>query len=136
VKHEIFENIITKDDVGLAINKMINEGKLYQEEGEILHQQIKEAFKNSVISSWFDPGWEVKTENSVLLPGGSEYRPDRVLIKNSQAVVIDYKFTVKQSVSHKSQVREYMKLLTEMGYEGVKGFLWYVEQRKVEEINI
>jgi hypothetical protein len=33
-----------------------------------------------------------------------------------------------------SQVQKYMKLLTEMGYKEVKGFLWYVFKNQLTEI--
>ena len=90
--------------------------------------------KNPIISSWFEPGWRVKTESSILIPGGTEYRPDRVQIKDNVAVVIDYKFTVRQAESHKNQVKNYMKFLKEMEFNEVEGYLWYVEKNSIEEL--
>lgn len=134
IKHELFEHIKTKNDIGKAVRKMIFDGKLDEKEGKDLKDQIVEAMNNPVISAWFEPGWEVKTESSILTPGGSEYRPDRVLIKENTAVVIDYKFTASQTGSHKKQVKNYMKYLEEMGFEKVDGYLWYVEHNSVEEL--
>lgn len=134
IKHELFEYIKTKNDIGKAVNRIVFDGKLNYIDGEQLKDQINEAMKNPVISSWFEPPWKVKTEKSILLPGGSEYRPDRVLINNDHAVIIDYKFTVRQTENHKKQLRNYMNYLIKMGYSRVEGFLWYVDQNKVEEL--
>jgi len=62
---------------------------------------------------------------SVLSPGGKERRPDRVMISGSEAVVVDYKFGAEHSQSYDRQVSDYMTSLKEMGYQDVKGYLWY-----------
>jgi hypothetical protein len=47
--------------------------------------------------------------------------------------VVDYKFGEEHKY-YAWQVRRYMKLLRQMGYPGVKGYLWYVKNNKIEEI--
>ena len=44
------------------------------------------------------------------------HRPDRVMINDNHAIVIDYKFGHEQPKSHLEQVRDYMTLLQQMGY--------------------
>ncbi len=134
MKHEMFEYIKTKEDIGKAVRRMVFDGKLNEGEAKVLKNQILDAMKNPIISSWFEPGWRVKTESSILIPGGTEYRPDRVQIKDNVAVVIDYKFTVRQAESHKNQVKNYMKFLKEMEFNEVEGYLWYVEKNSIEEL--
>ena len=64
----------------------------------------------------------------------STRRPDRVLTKGAEAVVIDYKFGLKKHNRHTRQVEEYMRLLGRMGYQTVRGYLWYVELKQVENV--
>jgi CRISPR/Cas system-associated exonuclease Cas4 (RecB family) len=45
----------------------------------------------------------------------------------NEVIVVDYKFGKTKSPTHINQVREYIDLLTSMGYENIKGFIWYVE---------
>ena len=64
-------------------------------------------------------------------------RPDRVIVRGRQAIVIDYK-TAQGVVRHKAdgtitappeninQVQHYMSLLADLGYTDIKGFLWYI----------
>ena len=47
-------------------------------------------------------------------------------------VVVDYKFGALQSKRYHQQVRQYIKLIEEMGYVKIKGYLWYVELNKTE----
>ena len=58
-----------------------------------------------------------------------------VMINGNEAVVVDYKFGEKQEKRHYSQVKNYLKLIRQMGYEKVSGFLWYVELNRVEAVN-
>ena len=61
-------------------------------------------------------------------------RPDRVMMKDGQVVVVDFKFG-KPQPSYNNQIKEYMMLLREMGYTNVRGYLWYVFNNELEEIN-
>ena len=46
----------------------------------------------------------------------------------------DYKFGDRESKSYLQQVKEYMDLITEMGYQ-TSGYVCYVSLRKVEKVN-
>ena len=50
-----------------------------------------------------------------------------------QMIVVDFKFGSPKE-DHKAQVREYMALLTAMGYQNISGFLWYVYSNKIEKV--
>jgi len=47
--------------------------------------------------------------------------------------VIDYKFGQKESKYHLAQVKEYMDLIAQMGYQ-TKGYVCYAELGKVVEV--
>jgi hypothetical protein len=86
---------------------------------------------------WFNSGWTVINECTILTKWGEERRPDRVIIKGDEAVVIDYKFGTAHKENpqlgekYKKQVSRYMELLTRMGYKNVKGYLWYLTSDEV-----
>ena len=60
-------------------------------------------------------------------------RPDRVMMKDGEVIVVDIKFGKKRKTYNK-QVKEYMDLLSDMGYEHIRGYLWYVFNNELEEI--
>ena len=53
-----------------------------------------------------------------------------------RAVVVDYKFGELDAERYRRQIREYMRLLREMGYTKTEGFLWYVLLDKIEPVNL
>ena len=89
------------------------------------------------IAYWFDSHWRVFSECGILQVSDNgefiERRPDRVVIDGNETIVIDFKFG-KQRDEHIQQVREYMDLLNDMGYNSVKGRVWYVFSNKIVEL--
>ena len=83
---------------------------------------------------WFSGRYEIYRECEIISPDGSVLRPDRVLIKDDEAVVIDYKFGEYRPGNPKyvRQIRAYMRLLSALGFSKVSGALWYVNEDKVE----
>jgi hypothetical protein len=130
VMHEAFENIITADDVESSVNKLVAEGKVSSAEKGLLEMKLKDALKNPVACEWFKPGLKIMNEAELLLPGGKMKRPDRVIIDNGKAIIIDFKFG-EESSGNLSQVRQYRNLLSEMGYTGCEAYLWYLETNKI-----
>jgi RecB family endonuclease NucS len=53
--------------------------------------------------------------------------------KDDEVVVVDFKFG-KPNPEYNEQVERYMKLLREMGYKQVRGYLWYVYRNTLGEI--
>ncbi len=84
---------------------------------------------------WFDGTYRVMNEASIVDSKGEIKRPDRVLIApdGSRVIVIDYKFGQPLD-GYKYQVRAYVRLLKEMGYPSVEGWLWYVSSGEIVRV--
>ena len=94
-------------------------------------------------SEWFSKDWRVLNERAILFQKGgfsSTKRPDRVIVKERQAIIIDYKtaqdvakkeadgsFTIPKE--NRDQLEDYRQHLIQMGYTDVKAFLWYILDR-------
>ncbi|HNP18826.1 MAG TPA: UvrD-helicase domain-containing protein [Fulvivirga sp.] len=85
------------------------------------------------IADWFDDKWEVSNEVAVLLPGGAFKRIDRINKKANETVLIDYKTGTSRDKDI-AQVKEYIKIMEEMGKENVSGRLIYLEDLSVIEV--
>ncbi|MCG8386168.1 MAG: UvrD-helicase domain-containing protein [Cytophagales bacterium] len=129
--HKLLGKIHYLQDVDLAIRAIQFEKGLSQAQKSQLETQIGELLSGQQAKKWFSDEWEVRNEWPIL-SGDYEYRPDRVITKGNKAIVIDYKTGI-QKEQDKQQVRGYKKLLEEMGYEAVEGFLWYLEAKEVVE---
>ncbi|NQY66780.1 MAG: UvrD-helicase domain-containing protein [Flavobacteriales bacterium] len=127
--HKALSFIHTKEDILPAVDQMLQEGFIETSEIEVLRFKLEQLITNPEISPYFSKTSVVKNEQEILLPDGKSFRPDRVVIDNNIATVVDYK-TGKESEEHLEQVQQYARLLTGMGYSTVKCVLIYTETEK------
>jgi ATP-dependent helicase/nuclease subunit A len=132
--HGIFENIITLDDTESAVMQKQREGVIGKDEAGQLIAEIKRMTGAPGVAGWFDGSWKVRNEATILHRGGKTRRPDRVMIKEKQVIVVDYKFGENVQPRYRNQVRRYMDDLAGMGYESLKGFVWYPLSGILDEV--
>lgn len=140
ILHKIFSSIRTTSDIDSALRQMESDGVLY-EEGQSRVQLVKmlgERLKDRRVADWFSDRWRLFNECTILTKDPQtgkvvERRPDRVMTDGKEMIVVDFKFGSPKE-DHKAQVREYMALLTAMGYQNISGFLWYVYSNKIEKV--
>lgn len=136
--HNVFASIKKQSDLPRAIHRLYFDGIIESAEQEKqIYRLAQWALNNPQVQQWYDGSWEIYNECNILYldtDGNMQSkRPDRVMIKKDKAIVVDFKFGMEKE-EYVSQVQKYMKLLTEMGYKEVKGFLWYVFKNQLTEI--
>ncbi len=131
VMHEIFARIRTSEDIDRALDSVCREGIIDIDRSERLRPEINRLMQMDTVKEWFDGSWKVIAEQDILTKDGSIRRPDRVMLKSDEVIVVDYKFGQKKSSGHLAQVKKYASMLKQMKYEQVKGFIWYVNLNEV-----
>ncbi len=136
--HSLFASINKKEDLAKALEKLRFEGIIESAAKEAEIKKIAEhALNNEKIKDWYDGSWTLYNECAIIFNDENgkvqNKRPDRVMIKNDEVIVVDFKFG-KEKPEYTTQVKEYMYLLTEMGYSDVKGYIWYVYSGKINEV--
>lgn len=133
--HELFSYIISTKDVDSAVNRFLFEGKINSNEAKILKEEILDKLSEQPYSIWFNNKWEVRTENPILMPSGKIKIPDRMMKKDNELIIIDYKFGDKECSSFIKQVKTYKQLLSKMEYQNIKAYIWYYTLDKIVEVN-
>lgn len=132
--HKVFENASSRDDIFAAITQLVTDGVLSADDAESLTAQVEQTLANTIAGEWFSGEWTtVRRESNILAPRKGLLRPDRVMIRGGRAVVVDYKFG-KPQPQYGEQVREYASTLAQMGYDDVRGYLWYIKSGNIEQI--
>ncbi|MEG2614345.1 MAG: PD-(D/E)XK nuclease family protein, partial [Alistipes sp.] len=134
--HRAFESADTEADIHRAIDEMRADGYISETEAAVLRAAIAKVLAETVAQEWFGGNWDrVRNEHEIIVPGDSHTRrPDRVMLHNERAVVVDYKFGGHQIERYKQQIRDYTELLREIGYTQTEGYLWYVKLGTIEKI--
>ena len=137
IMHNLFAMVRTPKDVPSAIERLRMEGII--ESGAHERQILKLthwALNHPKVKEWFSGTWELYNECAILYRENGVLqtrRPDRVMMKDGEVIVVDFKFG-KPYPEYEAQVREYMDLLEDMGYDHVRGYIWYVFYNELEEI--
>jgi ATP-dependent exoDNAse (exonuclease V) beta subunit len=128
--HLAFQYIDTAEDIPNAVRRLVLEGEIPGSESESMIYRLQELISSPQVSDWFRKGITIIKEADILLPSGVIKRPDRVIIIDKKAVIIDFKFG-EENRHYSEQVGQYRNLLTEMGYKEIEGYIWYVDRNKI-----
>ena len=136
--HTLFASIDTKEDLIAAIERLLFEGVIESaEKAQEIYEIAEKALNLDEVKDWYSGEWTLYNECSIIYNDEQRKmqtrRPDRVMMKGKEVIVVDFKFG-KKKPEYSTQVREYMSLLSEMGYTDIKGYIWYVYSGELENV--
>jgi len=136
IMHALFAAIRTPDDIDKAVERFVSDGLILPDEKNDYKDKIRSYIRNPQVEDWFSNKYTVYPEFSIIVKENGTVttkRPDRVLLSDTQTLVIDYKFGEPHR-SHETQMQEYLTLLQTMNYPNPAGYLWYVEKNEIYEL--
>jgi ATP-dependent exoDNAse (exonuclease V) beta subunit len=129
--HQILSYIITKNDLQTALTKSLDEGLIQQSQKSIFEEKINQIIHHPELEDYFNPNYTVFTEHNIISPNEINLKPDRLVIHNSEAFLIDYK-TGTQDEKHKKQIENYVRVIEKMNLKVTKKVLLYIgEELKI-----
>jgi ATP-dependent exoDNAse (exonuclease V) beta subunit len=132
--HELLEKSLSLEDAKGQLEALYFEGRLGASEKSEVATQLLRLFSNPVFSDWFEGEGILLAEQGILLPGGKQKRPDRIILRENESIIVDFK-TGEAFEKYEKQVRDYMDLVYKLTQKPVKGYLCYLETGKIENIN-
>lgn len=123
--HELLSALPHKDALEAAVTGLVEAGQLSAADVDLLLPAVRELLQRPSIARWFEPGLDVRNEISILSIDGQQYRPDRLVLQNQKAHVLEFK-TGAERPEHVQQLRNYLQLLQQMGFE-TSGELVYID---------
>lgn len=137
--HTLFSAIATEADIEPAIERLLFEGVIGSRETATEIRQITDrAFALPQVKDWYSGSWQLFNECAIIYRENGALqsrRPDRVMMRAGEVVVVDFKFG-KPNKQYNKQVQGYIKLLQQMGYQNITGYLWYVQAESLEQVSI
>ena len=115
VIHTILGAIYTTADLKRALQMAIQKGYIKEQEKEEVKAIIKKVIYHPDLNHFYEFGFEVLNERDLLMANGTTQRPDRVVIKNNHATIIDYK-TGERNAKYHNQLNTYAESFLNMGY--------------------
>jgi ATP-dependent exoDNAse (exonuclease V) beta subunit len=132
--HEILEKSVNLEAAKSNLQAFYFEGRLTESEKFEVENQLKDLFSDPVFGDWFEGEGVLLAEQGILLPGGKQKRPDRIILRETESIIVDFK-TGEELEKYGKQVRDYMDLVQKLTKKPVKGYLCYLETGKIETVN-
>ncbi|MDD2636440.1 MAG: UvrD-helicase domain-containing protein [Bacteroidales bacterium] len=134
--HKIYENINLANDLNKALLKLSSTGIISTNDIEYYKSKISKTLKHNFIKPWFDGTYKVYNEAEILSSEGKIRRPDRIMEKDDELIIVDYKFGDIEKQQYIKQTKNYALLLDELGYKNIKTYIWFVMHDYLIEVNV
>lgn len=128
--HNLMSRINSSADLDRISEHYNRDGQLSEEEFVWIYSNLQKLVERGESEGWLGSSLKAANEMSLLYTasGLSEViRPDRVIFKENETLVIDYK-SGSEEESHEVQLAKYISALRDMGYPEVSGRLVYLDK--------
>lgn len=139
--HEILSEItFISDDMEIIVEEIVKKmckKRKEQYNREEVKKVIIEFLNLAEVRKFFEeqPSRQIQQETEYVGEDGSLYRFDRVVIDPDRITVIDFKTGEEETLYYRTQLINYMKILRALNpQKTIKGYLAYIDARKVEEV--
>ncbi len=122
--HRLLENINYTDDIEKSVKQAYYSGVIMSASIENYISHLQKLLAREEIARYYTREYEVWNERKIWI-NRETYIPDRVVKKNDEIVIIEYKFGELHTNSHKKQLQKYIDFFAETGYLNIKGYLIY-----------
>lgn len=133
--HEIISEVSQEKEIVPMIDRYIEEGILTAADRPFLLEEIHRIWHHPQINQWLTGAYKTWNEASIILASGETIRPDKVFTSPDETIVLDFKFTKGDYADHQWQVDNYKKALINLGYQQVRGYLYYAKTNELVEVH-
>lgn len=122
--HLLISRIEGKEDIEPCINSAIQEGEVDHHFKDELSERLDQLLDSSEYISLFENKEKVINEQSIIVDSNTILRPDKIIVKTNETIIIDYKTGIPNQKDIK-QVNLYKHVLDEMGFPQISCYLFY-----------
>ncbi len=133
--HEIMQNIDSLEGHQEAINKFLRKNKNWEPNRSEIEEVIEKFVKNDEVQSIYKESIAIYSERSLASSYGEILRPDKVIEKATEVIVIDFK-TGEALPKHKQQVLKYAHVLEGFVEKSIQLYLIYLSPQNITLIHV
>jgi len=135
--HQLFACIETTNDIEQKTQLLVDDGVINTKDVPKIKKITEEAINNPKVKNWYDGNNEIFNEREIIWRDKDgklmTRRPDRIMLRDGQITIVDFKFGVAKP-EYDIQMKGYMKLIHQIGYDKVEGYLWYVHKNNIVKV--
>ncbi|MBE7179162.1 MAG: DNA helicase UvrD, partial [Mucilaginibacter polytrichastri] len=125
ILHDVLAQTTLVEEVDSVLLTMQQTGIFRQSEFDELKKLAVNVLSQPQLAELLGGPYCTVNEQTIIDGEGRSYRPDKILLGDMETVIIDFKFTDEPKPAHIKQVENYQDLLQQMGYPGIRSYLYY-----------
>lgn len=133
--HKILQEINNLKNWENSISRFVQKNKEWISYKEDIRQVIAQYVDNDIIKELYNDIIEIYSERDLGAGTGKILRPDKVIIKNHETIVIDFK-TGNALPKHKEQILSYGEVLRRIYNQPIKLYLIYLSNNKITVLHV
>ena len=130
--HLLLSKIKNESDIESELNKLVTKGKIPEDDAGKVKESAETLFRDSHFAAYF----EQKSFNEYVIidDHGNKHIPDKIIMKQGEVLVVDFKTGEEDETKHSEQLHDYMSLLSELEFENIRGEIFYTESCSVKAV--
>lgn len=128
--HYVMSQLRSLDNLEKILEEGMDEGKIERKHLERIHNLSIAALQLESYQVLLEGAETIINEQLIISDSGSMLRPDKIIMKHNQTIVVDFKTGVQHS-KHKAQIQTYVNELGSLGLPTVSGYLYYTDSLKL-----
>jgi ATP-dependent exoDNAse (exonuclease V) beta subunit len=131
--HEALSIINRVEEIPDTLEWMYKEGKIEIEFLNRITNELSVILNHPTYQSLLKDAIKISNEQAIIIGPKETKRPDKIIVKENETIVVDFK-TGLATKKNEKQVSMYKKVLSEMHFKNVKGYLFYTGNLQLQEI--
>jgi ATP-dependent exoDNAse (exonuclease V) beta subunit len=131
--HFLVSILKNKSEIESIVSAKTVTGEIEAKFSKKLKEDLDLIFNFSAYSNLLDGATSILNEQAIIIDEKSTKVPDKIIIKENETIVLDFK-TGDKSPKHQKQVQQYVSLLKKMNYPNVKGLVFYTKELDLQEV--
>jgi hypothetical protein len=131
--HVVLAAVNDKNEITTCFDNLVKSGIIEMAFVDRMKSEIEEIFENEEYQRLFENAIEIISEQDIIAGEFSIVRPDKLILKNDAAIILDYKTGLPKK-KDVQQVKEYASVLKEIGYESVEAYLFYTSTKQITQV--
>lgn len=131
--HLLTSRIENKESIQKKIDEAINSGEVSVSNSESLLKNLNELFELPQYAQLLENNVQILNEQAILVDANTISRPDKIVVKQNETVVIDFKTGIPAAKDEK-QILKYKSTLEAMNYPTVSCYLYYSALNELRQV--
>ena len=123
--HNLLAKIIYANDVSSVVQHAVSDGIIESDDSARIEDTLQEVVRHPQLALFFSEEFRIYNEREVITAQGELLRPDRIVMADRTAIIIDYKTGAFQE-NYLRQMSRYSDAVEAMGYSVSKKLLVFI----------